>query len=196
MAGGPTAFARIFERIARPGAASSSARSSGVTTRPAAIWRAALLAAADRGVAVTIIKDRVGAYYEYLEATKQSLFHKKIELIPRLGTLSMMSFYGRWGSLRQTPSPVAEALRAHPRVRLITEKRFDHSKLYVFDDEIVILGGMGIGDDFRHVNVDFMVEVSGGNAAAPAGRSIRGSRLLRPGPGRSITCCTRYAAAR
>src|SRR5206468_6913325 len=40
-----------------------------------------------------------------------------------------------------------------------------HSKLYVFDDEKVILGGMGIGDDFRHVNIDFMVEVSGDGAA-------------------------------
>src|SRR6185369_12149152 len=27
-------------------------------------------------------------------------------------------------------------------------------------------GGMGIGDDFRHHNVDFMVEISGGGAAA------------------------------
>jgi phosphatidylserine/phosphatidylglycerophosphate/cardiolipin synthase-like enzyme len=29
----------------------------------------------------------------------------------------------------------------------------------------VILGGMGIGDDFRHVNVDFMVEIAGREAA-------------------------------
>ena len=36
----------------------------------------------------------------------------------------------------------------------------------MFDDETVILGGMGIGDDFRHHNVDFMVEISGGQAAA------------------------------
>ncbi len=165
LAGGPTAYARIFERIA-------TARQSIVVR--AFEWRddqtgrdlaAALLAAAERGVAITIIKDHVGAYYEYLEATKQSLFHKDIQLIPRIGTLVMMGFYGRWGSLRQTPSPVADALRAHPRVRLVSERRFDHSKLYVFDDQIVILGGMGIGDDFRHVNVDFMVEVSGGDAA-------------------------------
>lgn len=165
LCGGPTAYARIFERIA-------GARRS-ILVR-AFEWRddetgqalaRALLAAADRGVAVTIVKDHIGAYYEYLEATKQSLFHKKVELVQRLGTWFVMAFYGRWGSLRQTPSPLADALRAHPRITLETEKRFDHAKLYVFDDEIVILGGMGIGDDFRHVNIDFMVEVSGGRAA-------------------------------
>jgi cardiolipin synthase len=165
LAGGPAAYAHIFDRIA-------TARRNIVVR--AFEWRddatgqalaQALLAAADRGIDVTIVKDHVGAYYEYLEATKQSLFHKRVELIPRLGTWIMMGFYGRWGSLRQAPSPLADALRAHPRVRLVAEKRFDHTKLYVFDDETVVLGGMGIGDDFRHVNVDFMVEVSGGRAA-------------------------------
>ena len=62
-----------------------------------------------------------------------------------------MTVYGRWGSLRQRPSPLADALLAHQNVKVIRhEKRFDHAKLYVFDDETVILGGMGIGDDFRH----------------------------------------------
>jgi cardiolipin synthase A/B len=164
LAGGPVAYGHIFDRIA-------TARRSIVVR--AFEWRddatgqalaQALLAAADRGVDVTIVKDHVGAYYEYLEATKQSLFHKRVELVPRIGTWVMMLFYGRWGSLRQTPSPLADALRAHPNVHLVTEKRFDHTKLYVFDEETVVLGGMGIGDDFRHVNIDFMVELSGGRA--------------------------------
>jgi cardiolipin synthase len=105
--------------------------------------------------------------YEHLEGTKQSFFHKRIGLIPRLQTWSLMTVYGRWGSLRQKPSPLADALLAHQMVTVSHhQKRFDHAKLYVFDDEIVILGGMGIGDDFRHHNVDFMVEISGGDAAA------------------------------
>jgi cardiolipin synthase A/B len=126
----------------------------------------ALLAAAERGVAVTIYKDRVGRHYEHLEATKQSFFHKRFELGARLQTWALMIFYGRWGSLRQIPSPLAEALVSHPNVTFVDNKRFDHAKLYVFDDETVILGGMGIGDDFRDVNVDFMVEITGGGAAA------------------------------
>jgi cardiolipin synthase A/B len=124
----------------------------------------ALLAAADRGVEVTIFKDRLGGFYEHLAGTKQSFFHKEINFEARWQLWGLMAFYGRWGSLRQRPSALAEALLGHPNVRIEIEKRFDHAKLFVFDDQIVILGGMGIGDDFRNVNVDFMVEISGREA--------------------------------
>ena len=124
----------------------------------------ALLAAADRGVEVTILKDRLGGFYEHLAATKQSFFHKKIDFEARWQLWGLMMFYGRWGSLRQTPSALADALVGHPNVRVEIGKRFDHAKLFVFDDQTVILGGMGIGDDFRKVNVDFMVEITGADA--------------------------------
>ena len=62
---------------------------------------------------VKILKDRVGMCYEHLEGTKQSFFHKRIGLIPRLQTWSLMTVYGRWGSLRQKPSPLADALLDH-----------------------------------------------------------------------------------
>jgi cardiolipin synthase len=165
LAGGTLAFERILSRI-------DQARKS-ISLR-CFEWRdddtgrsmaRALLAAAERGVEVTILKDRIGGYYEHLEASKQSFFHKTINLHARVQLLFLMGFYNRWGSLRQKPSELATKLLAHPNVRFVTEKRFDHAKLYQFDDETVILGGMGIGDDFRDVNVDFMVEISGGDAA-------------------------------
>ena len=165
LAGGKVAYERILSRIER-------ARHS-IMVR-CFEWRdddagrsiaRALLAAADRGVQVSILKDRIGGYYEHLEATKQSFFHKKINLHARVQLFFLMTFYGRWGSLRQSPSELSAALLAHPKVTFVTEKRFDHAKLYQFDDETVILGGMGIGDDFRDVNVDFMVEITGGDAA-------------------------------
>jgi len=141
----------------------------------------ALLRAADRGVEIKILKDRVGMAYEHLEGTKQSFFHKRIGLIPRLQTWSLMTVYGRWGSLRQKPSPLADALLNHQMVSVSHhQKRFDHAKLYVFDDEVVILGGMGIGDDFRHHNVDFMVEISGGGAAARLAERYEGRASFDP----------------
>jgi cardiolipin synthase A/B len=140
----------------------------------------ALLSAADRGVSVTIYKDRVGRHYEHLEATKQSFFHKRIDLPARVQTWALMTFYGRWGSLRQNPSPLADALVAHPNVKFVDNKRFDHAKLYVFDDETVILGGMGIGDDFRDTNVDFMVEITGGGAAARLADRYEGRAPFNP----------------
>jgi phosphatidylserine/phosphatidylglycerophosphate/cardiolipin synthase-like enzyme len=181
MAGGKAAFARILQRIDR------AQRSILVRCFE---WRdddtgqmvaGALLRAADRGVEIKILKDRVGMAYEHLEGSKQSFFHKRIGLIPRLQTWSLMTVYGRWGSLRQRPSPLADALLNHQRVTVSRhEKRFDHAKLYVFDDETVILGGMGIGDDFRHHNVDFMVEISGGQAAARLADRYEGRAAFDP----------------
>jgi cardiolipin synthase len=181
MAGGEAAFAGILKRI------DQAERSILVRCFE---WRddatgqmvaEALLRAADRGVEIKILKDRVGMAYEHLEGTKQSFFHKRIGLIPRLQTWSLMTVYGRWGSLRQKPSPLADALLNHQMVSVSHhQKRFDHAKLYVFDDEVVILGGMGIGDDFRHHNVDFMVEISGGGAAARLAERYEGRASFDP----------------
>jgi cardiolipin synthase len=182
LAGGKAAFARILQRI------DEAVRSILVRCFE---WRddetgemvaRALLRAADRGVEIQILKDRVGMAYEHLEGSKQSFFHKRIGLIPRLQTWSLMTVYGRWGSLRQKPAPLADALLNHQMVTVNRhEKRFDHAKLYVFDDETVILGGMGIGDDFRHHNVDFMVEISGGQAAARLADRYEGRAPFDPG---------------
>jgi len=180
LAGGKAAFARILARIAE-------ARQT-ILVR-AFEWRdddtgrsiaGALLAAAERGVKVTIWKDRIGGYYEHLEATKQSFFHKKINLHARLQLWCLMTFYNRWGSLAQSPNELASALLAHPNVSFVSEKRFDHAKLYVFDDQTVILGGMGIGDDFRDVNVDFMVEIAGGDAALRLTARYEGRAMFDP----------------
>ncbi len=141
-----------------------------------------LLRAAERGVKVSILKDRVGMCYEHIEGSKQSFFHKQIGPEAWLQARFLMTVYGRWGSLRQQPSPLAAALLAHPNVSVTHhQKRFDHAKLYVIDDDIVILGGMGIGDDFRHTNVDFMVEISGGGAAARLTERYEGRAAFDPG---------------
>jgi cardiolipin synthase len=185
LAGGPAAYERILARI------EEARRSIWVRCfewrddETGAMVARALLRAADRGVEVTILKDRVGMTYEHLEGSKQSFFHKRIGLQPRLQTWLLMTVYGRWGSLRQKPSPLAEGLLAHPRVKVFHEhKRFDHAKLFVFDDETVILGGMGIGDDFRLANVDFMVEVAGGDAVARLAERYQGG--VRFDPSRSF----------
>ena len=167
LAGGEIAFERILRRI-------DEARST-IYLRCFS-WRdddtggtvaQALLRAAERGVKITILKDRVGMHYEYLEGAKQSFFHKRIGFGTRLQTWFLMAAYRRWGSLRQNPSPHADALLQHPNITVsCDDKRFDHSKLWVFDDQLVILGGMGIGDDSRWANVDFMVELTGREAAA------------------------------
>jgi cardiolipin synthase len=182
LPGGTLAFDRILHRI-------DGARRS-VAMR-CFDWRddetgeaiaTALLHAADRGTQVTILKDRVGMHYEYLESSKQSFFHKKIDLRTRLQTWFLMTVYGQWGSLRQKANPLVATLLEHPNVKVVhDERRFDHAKVYVFDDETVILGGMGVGDDFRLANVDFMVEIAGAGAAARLAARYEGRAAFDPG---------------
>jgi cardiolipin synthase len=181
LAGGQAAFDRILRRI-------DQAKKS-ILVRCFA-WRddetgetvaRHLLRAADRGVVVTILKDRVGVHYEYLEGSKQSFFHKRIDLVTRLQTWFLMAVYGGWGSFAQRSNPLSEALLEHENVTVVhDQKRFDHAKLYLFDDETLILGGMGIGDDFRLTNVDFMVEVQGRDAVARFVERDAGRALFDP----------------
>lgn len=162
FAHGVDAYARILARIA--------GAKERIELR-AFVWRdddtgravaRALLEAADRGVRIDIHKDRVAASYEYHGGTRQSLFHKRIGIDQRLQTWFLDRAYATGGSLVQQPSPEAAALLTHPNIRIEhAQKRFDHAKVWVFDEEAVILGGMGIGDEHCHEWVDFMVELEG-----------------------------------
>jgi cardiolipin synthase len=161
-AGGDAAFPLILRRIAE-------ARRS-IDVR-AYIWRdddtgrtmaRALLAAADRGVAVSIAKDRDAASYEFSERTGRSLLHPDLRPYDRLESAFLSTVYsGR--PVRREPGPSAEgdALRAHSNVRLDIGRRYDHAKVYVFDERRIVLGGMGIGDEARHDTIDYMVDLEG-----------------------------------
>ncbi len=181
LAGGEVAFDRILRRVDEARRSIYLRCFSWRDDETGGTVAQALLRAAERGVKVTILKDRVGMHYEYLEGAKQSFFHKRIALRVRLQTWFLMAAYGRWGSLRQRPSAHADALLQHPNITVRRDdKRFDHSKLWVFDDELVILGGMGIGDDSRWANVDFMVELTGREAAARLADRYEGRAAFDP----------------
>jgi phosphatidylserine/phosphatidylglycerophosphate/cardiolipin synthase-like enzyme len=159
---GDAAFQRIVERI-------HAARRS-VEIR-AFLWRdddagnilgEAVLAAADRGVDVTIHKDRIAAVYEYAGGNKQSFFHKRILPVHGFQAWFLGAVFRIKGSFRQKPNPLAQAILDHGKIRVEhLRKRFDHSKVYTVDDAWMCLGSMGIGDNHRHDWVDLMVELDG-----------------------------------
>lgn len=127
----------------------------------------ALLDAADRGVRVTIHKDRIAAVYEYVGGNKQSFFHKRVDPVRGLQAWFLSAVTRSRGSFRQRRNPLAERLVDHPLVVVAHEKkRFDHSKLFVVDDAYVALGSMGIGDNHVETWVDIMVEVHGAEHVA------------------------------
>ncbi len=159
---GEIAFSEIVARV-------EQARSS-IEVR-AFLWRDdevgnrlghAVLSAADRGVRVRIWKDRIAAIYEYVGGNKQSFFHKRMSAMQRFQAWLLGTVYRAPGSARQRPNPLAEAILAHPNIEVAHKrKRFDHSKLFVFDEQIITLGSMGIGDNHHTDWVDVMVELEG-----------------------------------
>lgn len=159
---GEIAFSEILRRIER------SERS--IEMR-AFLWRDdevgnrlgdALLRAAERGVKIRIHKDRIAAVYEYTGGNKQSFFHKRVSPTQGFQAWFLGTVYRARGSFRQRPNPLAEAILTHPNIEVnYKRKRFDHSKLFIFDERYITLGSMGIGDNHHNEWVDVMVELDG-----------------------------------
>lgn len=196
--GGAEAFPHLFQRIAEV---------RHTLEIRAYIWRddatgqrmaQALLDAADRGVKITLYKDEDGSAHEYQEAGQQSFFHKTPKLPTRVQTRVLHSFYDKgFKAPRQRMSALAQVLVTHPNVTFISEHRYDHAKVYIFDESRLMLGGMCVGDDAHHELVDYMVELDGPEHVAryrarQAGADYEGHRevelLLHHGEVHGQTC--------
>lgn len=145
----------------------------------------ALLAAAERGVRVRVLKDRIAAVYEYLSGTRQSFFHKRVDRVRAVQAWVVGRFYGRPGLVRQEDNGLARALLAHPNVSVEHEtKRFDHAKVFTFDRDQLVLGSMGIGDNHHDEWHDVMVSIDGAEHVERLDRRLRGE--VRFDPSRAI----------
>lgn len=162
---GEVAFEQIVERI-------SHAEES-VFVR-AFLWRddeagrrlgEAILAAANRGVRVTIEKDRMAAVYEHAAGSCQSFFHTYVTPTQSMQAWVLRAVNKTRRTVKQRkgePNPLAAAILGHENITVNHQrKRFDHSKLFVIDRRYLTLGSMGIGDNHLHEWVDVMVEIEG-----------------------------------
>ncbi len=93
-----------------------------------------LLRAAERGVQVDITKDSMGDFFEYT---------------------------GDFLGTRKSVDPVWHAFWHHQNIRITYEANSDHAKVYVIDDQILLLTGMNIADEYRYRWHDYMVELRG-----------------------------------
>jgi cardiolipin synthase len=194
LGSGEVAFQAIVERI-------RGARTS-VEIR-AFLWRDdeagnilgdAVLAAADRGVKVTIHKDKIAAVYEYTGGNKQSFFHKRVEPIRGFQAWFLGAIYRAPGSFKQRPNELSERILAHPNITVEHQrKRFDHSKVYIIDDRYIILGSMGIGDNHRHDWLDVMVEADGPQHVARLRERMAGFDEFDPSRGLDFLVHSREA---
>lgn len=130
-----------------------------------------ILDAADRGVEVTISKDRYGAVLEYCEECRSSFFHREPTGSELFNSYVLEWFYhlGMTGP-KNVPASNDELYSAfinHPRIKTEDRKnKYDHSKYYIFDNKTVVLGGINIEDkeltvDWRGQSYhDYMVKIT------------------------------------
>ena len=114
--------------------------------------------AAERGVAVSISKDRIAAAYEYSAGSYQSFFHKKLKKTDKFQAWFLGKVYRRNNRLRPVANSLSTSLLKHPKVDIAHQnKRFDHTKVFVADKNKMILGSMGIGDAHHTENAEMAV---------------------------------------
>lgn len=115
----------------------------------------AILAAANRGVQVTLSKDAMGGVFEYGEEHKRSFFHPKLPLSLRLMARILDKAYpmaGKPTGYKQSPHPLALKILNHPNIQVMCHRvQNDHSKYYIFDDSVLVISGMNIEyKEWRH----------------------------------------------
>lgn len=131
-----------------------------------------LLEAADRGVSITIEKDRYGLLLEYAEESQRSFFHSP-NLIDRIMIKILCLTNNKEllnNHLYTDRNKLYYKLKNHPNVIMIDDiKTKDHSKYYIFDKKIMILGGINIEDKEIYVDLkgrtyyDYMVKIDDEN---------------------------------
>lgn len=134
-----------------------------------------ITAAADRGVKVTIEKDMYAVTLEYAEEAQRSLCHRP-DLRDRFNISVLEFFYNRelmGNRLRTSRSSLYTRLKEHPRIVMKDDVRtYDHSKYYIFDRRVMILGGINIEDKEYYSDLkgrlyhDYMIKISDPAAVA------------------------------
>ncbi len=131
----------------------------------------AVLDAAQRGVQVEISVDRYGVVLEKSEECKKSFFHKRQSLTEKIKTAALELLYPMEGAPRRArdeETALYRAIMAHPNIRVSHEVfKADHSKFYIIDEKILILGGVNIEDKEHGADMqgrvyqDYMAKLDG-----------------------------------
>lgn len=142
-----------------------------------------LLQAADRGVSVTIHKDALGSIFEIGGPSKRGLLKSKLSFLWTIISKTILLFYSEPQPKNPPDFSIADKLLKHPNVQIIKDLFLrNHSKYFIFDDEILITGGMNIGDEYykdfpgKNARHDFMMEMKSKIVVKKFRDRLRGSR--------------------
>ena len=130
-----------------------------------------LLKKANEGVVIYISVDRFAASLEYAEEYKLSFFHRDKRFIDKLKAKTLNLQYKNLSVKEKTSSKTKSLyneVMSHQNITVDKDKdKKDHSKYYIFDDEILILGGINIEDKENGQDIigriyqDYMVKLKG-----------------------------------
>ena len=134
-----------------------------------------VLAAANRGVKITISKDTYGSVCEHAEEAGTSFFHKRMSIAEKVKVATLKIMY-RPAIVRGAEDGESELYRkimTHPNISVEADVfKADHSKFYIFDDETLILGGVNIEDKENGMDMsgrvyqDYMIRLDGAEYVA------------------------------
>lgn len=108
-----------------------------------------LLEAARRGVSVTVSKDRYGVVLETAEEDRGSFFHRSMSPIEKIKSDYLHKHY----DIDRSAAPkkvirddgtLLKKFLGHKNVHFKAKYKYDHSKFWVFDDRVLILGGINV----------------------------------------------------
>lgn len=130
------------------------------------------LNAADRGVEITISKDSYGSVCEHAEESGTSFFHKKAGVSEKIKINTLKSLYKNpiEKGAQDNESELYKKIINHPNIHVQSQVfKADHSKFYIFDNKILILGGINIEDKENGADLsgrvynDYMLLLNGEN---------------------------------
>ncbi len=131
----------------------------------------AILDAANRGVKVYISKDRYGLVLEKSEEVRKSFFHKKMTLSEKIKVIGLNVLYPMKNAPKKANDEITtlySLIMNHSNITISCDiMKADHSKYYIFDDSIMILGGINVedkenGKDMQgRIYNDYMIKLEG-----------------------------------
>lgn len=119
----------------------------------------ALLNAANRGVSIEIKKDCDALLYELVEMNRKPIFNKPIKGFKRFTYPIIAATFPDTYIADNYDNSLGEALLKHQNVN-VEWVSHTHSKYYIFDNEVLIVGSINIEDRHRDY-FDYMAEFSG-----------------------------------
>ncbi len=127
-----------------------------------------LLNAADRGVHISICKDRYGVILESCEENGASFFHTRMTIGEKVQSFCLKHLYKLAIPSAFVHQNIVGLLRQHPNIQIDdSHYRRDHSKFWIFDDKTLYLGGINVenkekdADSRGYIYHDYMVCLQG-----------------------------------